>query len=85
MTAQIGLWAGAAALALAVAVALRRPLKFLGTLLLRSGLGLGALWLFNQAGSLIGVTVGLNLVSALTVGLLGAPGFGLLLMGRWLL
>ena len=36
-------------------------------------------------GGLIGVQVGLNLVSALVVGALGAPGFGLLLLAQWAL
>lgn len=77
---QLGLWA-AAACALAVALLLlRRPLGALGRLAARSAVGLGGIWLFNFAGGLIGVQVGLNLFTALTVGVLGLPGFGLLLL-----
>ena len=43
------------------------------------------MWLFNQAGALIGIQVGVNLVSALVVGVLGVPGFGLLLLTQWAL
>lgn len=72
-------------LVLAALILLRRPLAFLWRLLFRSGVGLCCLWLFNQAGALIGIQVGVNLVSALVVGVLGVPGFGLLLMTQWAL
>ena len=78
-------WLAVGALVLAALLVLRRPLAALGRLLLRSGVGLCLLWLFNQLGGLIGVQVGLNLVSALVVGALGAPGFGLLLLAQWAL
>lgn len=72
-------------LVLAALILLRRPLAFLWRLLFRSGVGLCCLWLFNQAEALIGIQVGVNLVSALVVGVLGVPGFGLLLMTQWAL
>ena len=72
-------------LALAALIVLRKPLAFLWRLLFRSGIGLCCLWLFNQAGALIGIQVGVNLVSALVVGVLGVPGFGLLLLTQWAL
>lgn len=77
---ETGLWLLLTVAALAVLVVLRRPLGALLRLLLRALLGLGGIWLFNLAGGLIGVQVGLNLFTALTVGLLGLPGFGLLLL-----
>ena len=64
----------------AALILLRRPLGALGHLAARSVVGVGALWLFNQVGTLIGVQVGLNLLTGLAVGLLGLPGFGLLLL-----
>lgn len=82
---HFALWAAAGGAALAVLILLRRPLAFLWRLLLRSGAGLCFLWLFNQAGALIGVEVGVNLVSGLVLGALGAPGFALLLMSQWAL
>ena len=72
-------------LVLAALILLRRPLAFLWRLLFRSGVGLCCLWLFNQAGALIGIQVGVNLFNALVVGVLGVPGFGLLLMTQWAL
>ncbi len=42
-------------------------------------------WVLNQAGALIGVRVGVNLLGALVLGVLGAPGLGLLLMTQWVL
>ena len=46
---------------------------------------LAALALFSQVGQALGVTLGVNLVNALVLGLLGVPGFGLLLMLQWVL
>lgn len=77
---EVGMWLLLTVAVLAALVVLRRPLGVLLRLLLRSLLGLGGIWLFNLAGGLIGVQVGLNLFTALTVGLLGLPGFGLLLL-----
>lgn len=54
-------------------------------LALRSSAWLAALWLFSQVGQLIGVRLGVNLVNALVLGILGAPGLGLLLMLQWML
>ena len=56
-----------------------------GRVTLRTGLGLGALALFSSVGEAIGVHLGVNLVNALLLGVLGAPGFGLLLMLHWVL
>ncbi len=82
---QALLWTAAGAFALVVLILLRRPLAVVWRLLLRSGVGLCALWLLNQAGALIGVRVGVNLLGALVLGVLGAPGLGLLLMTQWVL
>ena len=70
---------------LAAMVLLRRPAGVLLRLLGRSALGLGVLAGLEAAGLLSSFGLGVNLVNALTLGLLGVPGFGLLLMGRWLL
>lgn len=75
-----GLWTAAALAVVAALVLLRRPLGALGKLTARSAVGLAGIWLFNFAGALIGVQVGVNLFTGLTVGLLGLPGFGLLLL-----
>lgn len=64
---------------------LRRPAARLLRLVLRSSMGLAVLALFSQVGHLIGVKLGINVVNALVLGVLGIPGFGLLLMLQWVL
>lgn len=73
-------------LGLVVALALlKRPLSGLLRLLGRTGVGLACLTLFAPVGQFFGASLGINLVNALILGVLGAPGFGLLLMLRWVL
>ncbi len=84
MTGAGVFWA-AGAFGLALLILLRRPLALVGRLLVRSGVWLGVLWVLSRAGSFLGIKVGVNLVSALLLGVLGAPGLGLLLMTLWAL
>lgn len=79
-------------LALAVSLALvaaltvfRRPLRSSLALAGRTGVGLLSLAALAPALELMGVSLGINLLNALTLAVLGAPGFGLLLMLRWVL
>lgn len=65
-------------------VVFRRALGRLGRLAARSGLWLGFLWLFKSVGPLIGVSLGVNLFNAAVLGVLGVPGFALLMMTQWL-
>lgn len=78
-------WCLAGLLLCAALFLLRRPAARLLRLTLRSSVGLAVLALFSRVGQLIGVSLGVNLVNALVLGLLGAPGFGLLLLLQWLL
>lgn len=78
-------WALAGLLLCAALFLLRWPLVQLVRLILRSSVGLAALALFAQVGQLLGISLGVNLVNALVLGLLGVPGFGLLLMLQWVL
>ena len=83
-----GIFRGLAVLAygaLAALILLRRPLGVLARLAARTAAGLAGLFAFSQVGSLIGVSLGVNLVNALVLGVLGVPGFGLLLMLNWAL
>lgn len=75
---------GGLILALALA-ALRRPLNALLRLGVRTGAGLGVLYLLSLVGSSVGLRLGVNLANALVLGLLGVPGFGLLVMMDWVL
>lgn len=61
------------------------PLKLILRVLLNSLLGFGALWLLNLTSSFTGLSLGLNLFNALTIGILGVPGFFLLLLLQWVL
>lgn len=75
---------GGLILALALA-ALRRPLNALLRLVLRTGAGLGVLYALSLTGGVLGLRLGVNLANALVLGLLGTPGFGLLVMMDWAL
>ncbi|MEL7647020.1 MAG: pro-sigmaK processing inhibitor BofA family protein [Sedimentibacter sp.] len=57
-----------------------KPIKFLGRLLLNSLLGALVLIVFNYFGQFTGVCIGVNEATALTIGLLGIPGFIALLV-----
>ena len=72
-------------LAVACATLLRRPLKLALRVLVNSALGFGALWLLNATAAVTGLSLGLNLFNALTIGVLGLPGLGLLLLVKWVL
>ena len=75
---------GGLTLVLLLAV-LRRPLAWLGRLAARTGVGLGVLYVLSGVGGLVGLRLGVNLVNALVLGLLGVPGFGLLAALSWAL
>ena len=72
-----GSLAGAWGVAVMVALAALLSENFV----LVSCMGLAALALLNQ----IGLGLGVNLVNALILGVLGVPGLGLLLMLQWVL
>ncbi|MBM6926209.1 pro-sigmaK processing inhibitor BofA family protein, partial [Pseudoflavonifractor phocaeensis] len=46
---------------------------------------LGVLYVLSGVGGLVGLRLGVNLVNALVLGLLGVPGFGLLAALSWAL
>ena len=48
-------------------------------------LGFGAVWLLNLTAAVTGIRLGLNVFNALFIGVLGVPGFGLLLLLQWVL
>ena len=61
------------------------PLKLALKLLLNTLLGFLALWAVNLTAAFTGVTLGLNLWNALIIGILGLPGFVMLLLVRWVI
>lgn len=64
--------------------ALAVPLKYLGMLIVNVILGGLGLWLVNVFGGAIGIQLGINLVTAAVVGVLGVPGVLLLVTLQWL-
>lgn len=79
------LWLSVLLPALAALILLRRPLARLLRLAWRSLGGLAALALLSPAAAALGISMGVNWLNAMVLGLLGVPGFGLLLMLQWLL
>ena len=59
---------------------LRAPIRLLLKVLLHIGAGFLALILINMAGALVGVAVGVNLLNAAIVAVLGVPGAVLVLL-----
>lgn len=75
----------AAFLALALIRVFRTPLKLAVKLLFNTLLGFLALWAVNLTAGFTGISLGLNLWNALTIGILGLPGFVLLILTCWVL
>ncbi len=73
----------AAALVLAIRI-FTLPIKFFFKLLWSTFVGFLLLIVFNALGGMIGLTIAVNVVTALTVGILGIPGLILLLLIKWL-
>ena len=63
----------------------KAPLRLALKLLINTLLGFLALYLAGLTAPLTGITLGLNLWNALIVGILGLPGFVLLLLVQWIL
>jgi len=63
----------------------RTPLKVALKLLANTLLGFLALWAVNLTTGFTGVMLGVNLLNALVIAVLGLPGFVLLLLTQWVL
>ena len=63
----------------------RSPLRLAIKLIANTLLGFAALWIVQLTAAFTGITLGLNLLNALIVGILGIPGFVLLLLLQWVL
>lgn len=64
---------------------LRKPIAIAMKLLLNIALGFISLIIINILGSFIGISIGINWLNALVVGIFGVPGAALLLILQWLL
>ena len=79
-----GPWLSVFMAAILLLAIFHRPLVWAGKVLARSLVGLGFLSLWAQSGILTGLQLGVNLLNALTLGMLGVPGFGLLMLLKWI-
>lgn len=61
------------------------PLRLALKLLANTLLGFLALWVVTLTSAFTGIALGLNLLNALVIGILGLPGFVLLLLVQWVL
>ena len=77
-----GPWLSVFMAAILLLAIFHRPLVWAGKVLARSLVGLGFLALWAQSGILTGLSLGVNLLNALILGVLGVPGFGLLMLLR---
>lgn len=62
-----------------------KPFKFLGKLILNSLLGALCLIIFNYFGQYTGIHIGVNAITALSLGILGIPGFIALILVKLLI
>ena len=60
------------------------PLRLAVRVVANTSLGFGALLLLNWTAPVTGITLGVNVLNAFVVGILGIPGLGLLLLTQWL-
>lgn len=63
----------------------RKPLRLVLRLTANTLLGFLALWAAQLTAGFTGIALGLNLFNALVIGVLGVPGFALLLLTQWVL
>lgn len=61
------------------------PLRLALRVLANTLLGFLALWAVNLTAAVTGISLGLNIWNALVIGVLGPPGFVLLLLVQWVL
>lgn len=61
------------------------PLRLALKLAVNSLLGFAALWAVQATAAVTGIALGVNLWNALVIGILGLPGFFLLLLVQWVL
>ena len=64
---------------------LTAPIRFAAKMLINALVGFVVLFLLNFAGSIVGLSLGINWFNALVVGIFGAPGVVLLLLLKYLL
>lgn len=70
--------------ALIILAILRKPIKIILKLALNTLIGFLSLFVLNWLGAFIGVSIAVNWINALLVGIFGVPGVALILLLKWL-
>jgi inhibitor of the pro-sigma K processing machinery len=73
-----------AILALVVFIILKKPIKIIFKLILNTIIGFLALFVINYLGAFIGISIAVNWINAVIVGVLGVPGVALILLLKWI-
>lgn len=73
-----------AILALIILVILRKPVKIILKLALNTLIGFLTLFVLNWLGAFIGISIAVNWINAVIVGVFGVPGVALILLLKWL-
>ena len=60
------------------------PIRWIFKLLINTAAGFVFLFLFNYIGAFIGLALGVNIINAVIIGILGIPGLILLLLVKWI-
>lgn len=60
------------------------PIRWIFKLLINTAAGFVFLFLFNYIGAYIGLSLGINILNALLIGIFGIPGLILLLLAKWI-
>ena len=82
---SIGIMVVAGLLILLSVTIFRKPIRFLLRLVVNTIGGFLVLFVLNFLGQFIGVSLGINWMNAIIVGIFGLPGVGFLLILQWLL
>lgn len=60
------------------------PLRLAVKLILNTVIGFFALIVLNLTAAFTGISLGVNLINAAVIGILGLPGFALLVLAQWI-
>ena len=63
----------------------KSPLKLILRIGINAVLGFAAVWVLNLTSNVTGLSLGLNWFNTAVIGILGVPGFFLLLLLKWVL
>ena len=84
LTEKISLGVFALFLCVVVVRVFHTPLKLMMRVFFNTLLGFGALAILNLTSTVTGIALGVNVLNAVVIGILGVPGLGLLLLMQWL-